>query len=1276
MNALLSQTKPLTWLKRSFASVLTLTLFTTLLSIGAVAQASESGSTYFPDVSTDAWYGDAVGFAYESGWINGEDGMFNPSGITTRAAAAKTLVLMLDLDIQSYSFGAVDISSHWSQLYFETAVMYGLFDANTYMYPDNALSREEAAALALRANEIATESGYSNVFNDVVSGTWYEDIVLTANESDLLTGQTSTEFGVGESINRAEWVMVLSRSDSDFEGEVNNDDEDDNTNNDDEIGDPGEGDLTIILSDESPGSYEGFTVGTNAEVAVFELTANSGSVEIDSFDLQLTQGDTDAFSAFALYNSDGARISRVDSSFNSENQAHMSMLDGGYIIPSGTSETFHLNVTIKSGASTSSNYKFYVDEDMVTSDADSVDTGEEGVETNIFNVNTNDIIGALNVNDNGKISDPQLGGTEEVIAEFELEEMNGEIGVYLTAITFENEGSADLEDAITDIALLDGSGDEIAQGSISGNYISFQLEEDAFVDQDDREEFQVVAKIIGEFGKTLDLNIDNALDVLGIDESGNSVSVTISDYDVASNSSDITTDTISITFSDADADEMRADRKEVELGSFEIQAGADDLYIDSFNIEFTSYYNGTETDGTEILDILEDIELYSSDYGVIDLSCSEDGSVLTTSTFCENDDELDLTGGDTHDFIIRANTRSASDAIADTDASVYSELSLDISFSDLGQATGSIVIRELADDQLITDVTPSSDKLGEITGSTAGFDANIEALSTSLDAVIGSEKILALELVLDEDQGISDLYLDDLTFGERTASSFDSSLVNYVTLYKVESDDSETLLQNKGGSQIINETISFDNIGEIIEQNASLKLRVYVSLANDENNNLETIQLALTEYSVEDDDSEVTYASQDNGVNSGDANDGVFSGTLTDTYVSGDSDFEMDEVSSKRIITIKEKGTLHVDIDTSGSEDTADIQWLQLGEDDVTLAKVTLQADNEDILVDEFKLDFAFSGEFLPTSGNYVANLESIFSSISITDADYNVIATESSSFDTTNATVTFENADWLVTTTETDFYVIADLQSYGKYGNGELGIESARLNLQITKADGEDSGEALLIDGTATDDLSYESGSEVKSAESNKFGFVATSIETIQFVDQSGDGLVRVESSLSGGPNEVVAILEVYVPETNNNEADNTNIELEIERFIIDFNMDTTTNGMTIDKVSIRELSSDDTVDFFPVVLNAQNSVGQEAMTFDLTTMTNGNTIDPGDTVYYEITADVNLTNESDSEYIDLFIGALESGAVVWKDSKDLSSAHAGIRMGQSTLQADKVNE
>lgn len=71
-------------MKRILAAVLSLSL---LLSFGspAVAQAG-SGSEYFTDIPSDAWYAEYIDICYESGLMNGVgDGRFDPHGTVTNA---------------------------------------------------------------------------------------------------------------------------------------------------------------------------------------------------------------------------------------------------------------------------------------------------------------------------------------------------------------------------------------------------------------------------------------------------------------------------------------------------------------------------------------------------------------------------------------------------------------------------------------------------------------------------------------------------------------------------------------------------------------------------------------------------------------------------------------------------------------------------------------------------------------------------------------------------------------------------------------------------------------------------------------------------------------------------------------------------------------------------------------------------------------------------------------------------------------------------------------
>jgi hypothetical protein len=1295
--------------QKSLASLTILAVLTSLLSFVGIAQAATLGSDVYPDVSASDWYDEAAGNAYDMGYITGEgDGTFNGAADINNAAAAKTIVMLLGVETTSYDFGATDLAADaWYTPYIETVVMLGIWDEASEMNPEMGLTREDTATVLLRAWGLSTMTGLENPFSDVTSGSADEDSILTANYYGLMTGQDATTFGVGSTVNRAEWATVLGRTPTEPEVETPVDEGDDDDDDDDVVVEDGGdgGDLTVILADSSPEDYTTIVQGTNAEVAVFELTANNGAVEISSFDLELVSGDTGLATAYAIYDGNGTRVSRVDTSLSSENVAHMTMLDGGLVISDGTSEDFHVMVTVAAGADTSTFNTFMTTADMVTSNANSVDAGDEGIETNIISVISNSLVGALSVDDNGSISNPELGGTEETIAEFELEETGSEQDTYLMGITFENTGSADLEEAITDVYLLNNTGDMLAEGVINGDYLSFQLEEGALVEQDDTEDFEVVAKIIGEFGETLIFDIEETLDVFALDEAGNNVGITITDYTVASNTSTIDAGTISVAFNDASSDEMRDDKNDVELGSFDVTVGADNIYIDSFNLDFTAYLNGTEAAAAQVAEILEEIELYSSDFGVIDLSCSTSG---TAGSLCTNDDELDLDGGDTYTFVIRADTIDAGDgtvtgfALFDTTATSYDELSVDVAFANLGttSSTGGIEFKERQNDDEITDVTPSSETLKEVTGTAAGFDANIIALSSSLDAVIGTNGVLALEIDFEEDQGVSDLMVDDLTFGERTTdvvAAFSSTTVNSVELYAVyEGDDTEYLVESKGGSDISSETITFDNIAIPVYMDTITTFRVYVNLVEDTANDGETIRLALTAYSVEDDEGDNVYASQDNGTLSGTANDGVFNGTLLDNDAPTDADDEMDGVTSAREITVQDKGTLLLEMvlddNTTGTDDP---RWFTLGEDAVVLATIAATADNEMVEIEDMVLDFSASDELDVDASGDIATLEQIFERIYVAEADGTEIASETSgsaSFNTTTGLVTFEDMNWFVPADETTYYIMADLQSYGEEENGAIGVIDATFNLQITKAEGADSGEALTIDLTPTTnsgDVTYVTDpiNAALTAESTVFGFVASQIATIAFVDENEDGTVSVGTTLTGGEN-TIAIIEVTVPATDNKTSTNGSIETVIDTFFLTISKDSTALGMHVENVTLKALETDEihtevTSDAAGTTIGADGDLIQgtstDDLTFDLTGFVGGNTIDPGQTVYFEVIADVTLTVNSDSEFIQVSMDDLEgtgSGNVTWQGTAELVTSHTDIRMGISTLDAPKLVE
>lgn len=81
-------------------------------------------------------------------------------------------------------------------------------DGDGNFRPDDKVTREQFAKLLLLCAGIDADGGL-NMFDDVVSGSWYEPFVTTARKLGITSGISDSEFGVGMSITRQDMAVLI-----------------------------------------------------------------------------------------------------------------------------------------------------------------------------------------------------------------------------------------------------------------------------------------------------------------------------------------------------------------------------------------------------------------------------------------------------------------------------------------------------------------------------------------------------------------------------------------------------------------------------------------------------------------------------------------------------------------------------------------------------------------------------------------------------------------------------------------------------------------------------------------------------------------------------------------------------------------------------------------------------------------------------------------------------------------------------------------------------------
>ena len=178
------------------------------------AEFAEIETLDFADVSTDAYYYEAVKWAAKKGITGGTgDGTFNPNGSCTRAhivtflwraagsPAPKSTVSFADVPADSYYAKAVA----WAV---ENGITLGTGDGT--FSPNATCTRAQSVTFLYRA--LGTAPTTVNGFTDVTADAFYADAVAWAVESGVTNGTSASTFSPNNGCTRAQIVTFLYRT--------------------------------------------------------------------------------------------------------------------------------------------------------------------------------------------------------------------------------------------------------------------------------------------------------------------------------------------------------------------------------------------------------------------------------------------------------------------------------------------------------------------------------------------------------------------------------------------------------------------------------------------------------------------------------------------------------------------------------------------------------------------------------------------------------------------------------------------------------------------------------------------------------------------------------------------------------------------------------------------------------------------------------------------------------------------------------------------------------
>ena len=173
-------------------------------------------SDLFSDIAPDAWYKDAVQYAYDNGLMTGVSATeFAPEQTTTRAMIVSILARLENVTTAEAA-GFADVNDEWYATAVNWAANVGVvngYEDNTFR-PNTAITREQLAAIlmnyaAYKGEDVSARADLS-AYTDQPS-TWATDTMSWAVAEGLISGVTNDELRPQGNATRAQVAAILQR---------------------------------------------------------------------------------------------------------------------------------------------------------------------------------------------------------------------------------------------------------------------------------------------------------------------------------------------------------------------------------------------------------------------------------------------------------------------------------------------------------------------------------------------------------------------------------------------------------------------------------------------------------------------------------------------------------------------------------------------------------------------------------------------------------------------------------------------------------------------------------------------------------------------------------------------------------------------------------------------------------------------------------------------------------------------------------------------------------
>lgn len=545
------------------------------LVAGVLSNASAANLGFTDDASIPSWAEPAIEGLMDLGVMTGNaDGSFAPNRQLNRAEVAKIITLATGVPMDTTGgphFPDVQ-SGEWYYEYIET--MYNNGDINGYpdgmFRPEVGINRAEIAKMVVNAFDcLETDLSGAPHFTDVNSSDWFYSYVETAYNYNLMDGFGDGSFGPELPVTRAETAVIVWNAYLQCSANLPTNEA---------------GTLEVMLSEDTP---MGTSIPFNAVSVPYTTVEFTASADADTEIGALTftrlgLGDSESFDK-CWFEVDGFKISST-ATVNSDDMVTV-RFNPAMVVPAGTTVAGDLVCSMETGptnvqgapdnAGQRNRFALVAVEDIDSSAASIVGNfpieGEEMVIAE-YEVST------MEQSCLGTNSTITVGTSFAELYKFKLtNDSNTNKDILLRAMTFKNDGSAELENVIANPALYVNGQQVSVESIVDGDYVSFLLDDGTtgglVVEDGDSVIFSLRGDLISaEQGDTIKFEIDNAEDIVGV-EIGTSFGVRIVDA-----SGDLAEDnaTSCATYT-LDAGDLTLSRDPSSLGNQEYAPGSDDI---------------------------------------------------------------------------------------------------------------------------------------------------------------------------------------------------------------------------------------------------------------------------------------------------------------------------------------------------------------------------------------------------------------------------------------------------------------------------------------------------------------------------------------------------------------------------------------------------------------------------------------------------------------------------------------------------------------------------